>query len=95
MNAPTSSAETAADAALRESLSAVLGIDPARTAGFDDTTPLFGALPELDSMAVQHLLTDFEDRLGILIDDDDVDADNFESFGTLKALLARKLAAKG
>lgn len=81
-----------ADDALRASLAAVLGLDADRVAGFDDDTPLFGALPELDSMAVATLLTDFEDRLGIHIDDDDVDAESFESFGTLRAFLTRKLA---
>lgn len=82
-----------ADQSLRASLAAVLGLDAARIAGFDDETPLFGALPELDSMAVATLLTDFEDRLAIHIDDDDVDAASFETFGTLRDFLARKLAA--
>lgn len=92
---PSSSDAARADAALRDSLVAVLGIDAARAAAFDDATPLFGALPELDSMAVATLLTDFEDRLGILIDDEDLDADNFETLGALKAVLVRKLAAQG
>jgi len=81
-----------ADQALRASLVAVLGLDAARVAGFDDTTPLFGALPELDSMAVATLLTDFEDRLGIRIDDEDVEAESFETFGALRDLLTRKIA---
>ncbi|RYY34447.1 MAG: acyl carrier protein, partial [Sphingomonadales bacterium] len=51
----------------------VLGIDAARAATFDEATPLFGALPELDSMAVAGVLTEIEDRLGIIIDDDEVD----------------------
>ncbi len=80
-----------ADNALRASLIAVLGLDADRVARFDDETLLFGALPELDSMAVATLLTDFEDRLGIRIDDDDVDAESFESFGALRDMLARKL----
>ncbi|HZV56675.1 MAG TPA: acyl carrier protein [Sphingobium sp.] len=84
---------TAADQALRASLVAVLGLDAARVAGFDEATPLFGALPELDSMAVATLLTDFEDRLGIRIDDEDVEAESFETFGALRALLTRKIDA--
>ena len=76
---------------LRASLVAVLGLDAARVARFDDATPLFGALPELDSMAVATLLTDFEDRLGIRIEDEDVDAESFETFGALRDMLARKL----
>src|SRR3546814_5489929 len=54
-----------------------------RLALFDEATPLFGALPELDSMAVAGLLTELEDRLGIIIDDDDVDGDIFETLGSL------------
>lgn len=80
-----------ADDSLRASLVAVLGLSAERVAQFDDQTPLFGALPELDSMAVASLLTDFEDRLNIHIDDDDVDAESFETFGALRDMLARKL----
>lgn len=85
---------SAADAVLRESLAAVLGLEAGQVAGFEAATPLFGALPEIDSMAVATLLTDFEDRLGIVIDDDDVDAESFETFGTLRDFLARKIATK-
>ncbi|HEY1125540.1 MAG TPA: phosphopantetheine-binding protein [Sphingobium sp.] len=80
-----------ADDSLRASFVAVLGLSAERVAQFDDQTPLFGALPELDSMAVASLLTDFEDRLNIHIDDDDVDAESFETFGALRDMLARKL----
>ena len=80
-----------ADDALRASLIAVLGLDADRVARFDDKTLLFGALPELDSMAVATLLTDFEDRLAIHIDDEDVDVESFENFGALRDMLARKL----
>jgi acyl carrier protein len=45
-------------------------------------------------MAVATLLTDLEDRLGIIIDDDDLDAEAFETFGSLRAFLDRKLAAR-
>jgi acyl carrier protein len=60
----------------------VLGLG-ARADAFDDMTPLFGALPELDSMAVAGLLTELEDRLGIVIEDDEVDGEMLESFGSL------------
>ncbi|MDR6851195.1 acyl carrier protein [Sphingomonas sp. BE123] len=68
----------------------VLGIDAARAATFDETTPLFGALPELDSMAVAGVLTEIEDRLGIIIDDDEVDGDMLETFGALVRFAASK-----
>ena len=71
------------DAIVRAVLTDVLGIDPTRVATFDDDTPLFGALPELDSMAVAGLLTEMEDRLHIIIDDDDIDGEMLASFGAL------------
>ncbi|TKD52200.1 acyl carrier protein [Sphingomonas baiyangensis] len=71
------------EATVRAVLRDVLGISDERVAAFDDDTPLFGALPELDSMAVAGVLTEIEDRLGITIDDDDVDGETLESFGAL------------
>ena len=76
--------------AVRGVLVDVLGLDPARVAGFAETTPLFGSLPELDSMAVAGVLTELEDRLGIGIDDDEVDGDMLETFGALVAFAAAK-----
>lgn len=68
----------------------VLGISPERAAAFDEGTPLFGALPELDSMAVAGVLTEIEDRLGIIIEDDEVDGDMLETFGALVGFAASK-----
>ena len=68
----------------------VLGLDADRVARFDDDTELFGAIPELDSMAVAGLLTELEDRMDIEIDDDDVDAEIFENFGNLIAFAKAK-----
>jgi acyl carrier protein len=75
---------------LRAVLEDVLGLDPVRVAGFDDATPLFGALPEFDSLAVAGLLTALEERLGIVIEDDEVDADMMETFGALLAFARSK-----
>ena len=61
----------------------VLGISQERVDAFEDATPLFGALPELDSMAVAGVLTELEDRLGIVIEDDEVDGEMLETFGAL------------
>lgn len=68
---------------LRAVLVDVLGLDPVRVAAFTEATPLFGALPEFDSLAVAGLLTELEERLGILIEDHEVDADMMETFGAL------------
>ena len=75
---------------LRALLGDVLGIDAARVAAFDQQSELFGALPEFDSMAVATLLTGLEERLGVLIEDDDVEAEDFATFGTLLAFVRRK-----
>ena len=77
-------------ATLRAVLADVLGLAEDRVAAFDESTALFGALPEFDSMAVAGLLTELEERLGILIEDHEVDADMLESFGSLLSYLRSK-----
>jgi acyl carrier protein len=76
---------------VRAVLRDVLAIDALRADAFNPGTPLFGALPELDSMAVAGLLTEMEDRLGIIIDDDDVDGDLLATFGSLTDYAIRKV----
>ncbi|MEN2785123.1 acyl carrier protein [Sphingomonas qilianensis] len=71
------------DATVRAVLRDVLGLSQDRVDAFRSETPLFGALPELDSMAVAGLLTELEERLAILIEDDEVDGEMLESFGAL------------
>jgi len=75
--------EQEVDATLRAVLCDVLGLPEAQVAALDESSPLFGALPEFDSMAVAGLLTELEERLGILIEDHEVDADMLETFGSL------------
>ena len=81
-----------ADTALRELLADVLGLPERRVATFNGATGLFGALPEFDSMAVANLLTEMEERLGILIEDDEVEAEDFMTYGRLLHFVRRKLA---
>ena len=71
------------DATLRAVLTDVLGLPAGQVARFDAATALFGALPEFDSMAVAGLLTELEERLGIMIEDHEVDADMLETYGSL------------
>lgn len=78
------------DAKLRMILCDVLGLDHARVDRFDASTGLFGHIPELDSMAVAGLLTEMEDRLGFVIDDDEVDADLLDTYGALLAFAEAK-----
>jgi acyl carrier protein len=73
-------------------LEASLGI-PGRLAGAGPQTPLLGAIPELDSMAVVAVLTALEERFGLAIDDDEIDGSTFANVGTLVDLVERKLQA--
>ena len=82
----------AADTALRGLLSDVLGLPESRVAAFTASTGLFGSLPEFDSMAVANFLTEMEERLGILIEDDDVEAEDFMTYGRLLHFVRRKVA---
>ena len=81
------------DKQLRRILADVLGLKAENVASFTAETGLFGHLPELDSMAVAGLLTEMEDRLDIVIEDDDVDGELLESFGSLLAFAEAKRAA--
>ncbi|MCY7338959.1 MAG: acyl carrier protein [Sphingomonas bacterium] len=76
---------------LRALLADVLGLSPKRIAGFTEQTELFGALPEVDSLAVASLLTGIEERFAVLIEDNDVEAEDFATFGTLLAFVRRKV----
>jgi acyl carrier protein len=59
---------------------------------FTESTPLLGSIPELDSMAVVALLTTVEEHYGIVIEDDDVSAETFETLGTLTRFIEAKIA---
>jgi acyl carrier protein len=81
------------DELLRSILTDVLGLKPGQADGFCADTGLFGDLPELDSMAVAGLLTEMEDRLDIVIDDDEIDGELLETYGSLLAFAEAKRAA--
>jgi len=63
-----------------------------RAQSFVRDTPLLGAIPELDSMAVVSLINAFEERLGLTIEDDEIDGSVFASVGTLVDFVSQKLA---
>ena len=77
------------EATLRALLAETHGMPAKRVAGFTGTTPLFGALPEFDSLAVANFLTAFEERFAVLIEDHDVEAEDFATFGTLLSFTKR------
>ncbi len=80
------------ESSIRAVLRDVLGLGEARVAALGRSSGLFGTLPEFDSMAVAGLLTELEDRLGIMIDDDEIDAEMLETFGGLVDFAASKIA---
>lgn len=58
-----------------------------------EQSPLLGAIPELDSMAVVQLIAAMEEQFGFSVDDDEIDAATFASVGSLTAFVERKLTA--
>ncbi len=73
-------------------LDAVLSLQ-GRANSFQRDTPLLGALPELDSMAVLGIMTMLEDRFGFSIHDDEIDGSVFATLGSLADFVEAKLAA--
>jgi acyl carrier protein len=56
-------------------------------------TPLLGALPELDSMAVVAIITTLEERFGVAFADDELHGSSFATVGALTDCVAGKLAS--
>ena len=79
-------------AEMKNILAEILGLGD-RAARFDDHTQLLGSLPELDSMAVVSLITTIEDRFGVAIGDDEISAQTFATFGSLRAFVEQKTDA--
>ncbi|QDF98653.1 acyl carrier protein [Azoarcus sp. DD4] len=62
-----------------------------RAAAFELDSPLLGAVPELDSMAVVGLLNMLEERFGFIVEDDEIDGSTFATVGTLVDFVEGKL----
>ena len=54
-------------------------------------SPLLGALPEIDSMAVVSILISLEEHYGFTVEDDEISADTFATLGSLAAFVEQKL----
>lgn len=63
-----------------------------RAASFTAETPLLGALPELDSMAVIGLINAMQERFGFYIEDDEIDGSAFATVGAMVDFVENKLA---
>ncbi len=64
-----------------------------RAQEFDASTPLFGSLPEFDSMAVVTVITAIEEQFDFIVDDDEITAEAFETVGSLSSFVEQKLAS--
>lgn len=64
-----------------------------RSAEFSAGTPLLGAIPELDSMAVVSLITALEERFDFTVDDDEIEGSTFATVGSLIEFVEGKLAS--
>lgn len=58
-----------------------------RADAIDASTPLMGALPELDSMAVLELIAALEKRFALTVSDEHVTAEAFETLDSLTAFV--------
>ena len=63
-----------------------------RVNDFDESTALFGSIPEFDSMAVVTVVTGLEEQFDIEVDDEDISAEVFETLGSLTQFVEEKLA---
>jgi acyl carrier protein len=55
------------------------------------TSPLLGAIPELDSVGVVSVLTALEDEFDIVVEDDEISAAVFKTLGTLTEFVQEKV----
>ncbi|REL31125.1 acyl carrier protein [Thalassotalea euphylliae] len=74
---------------LKELIQESLQLDEVTEWGAD--TEILGAIPEFDSMAIVTVLTLVEENYGIVIEDDEVSAEVFETLGSLTAFLSEKI----
>lgn len=74
---------------VRDALTTLLGIQD-RADTLEPDTPLFGGIPELDSMAVLELISELEVRFGIEVEEDEVTGEVFDTLGTLTGYVERK-----
>ncbi|MGD1954140.1 MAG: acyl carrier protein [Sphingomonadales bacterium] len=90
-----SAKHSSADESVSERVRMVLGETlqlGARAESLTSASPLLGHLPELDSMAVASVLAGLEEAFDIFIEDDDISAQDFETFGSLCRFINEKVS---
>ena len=58
----------------------------------DKNTKLLNSIPEFDSLSVVSVIEAIEDQFNIVIDDDEIDAEIFETFGNLLNFIEEKIS---
>lgn len=76
-------------------LSTTLHLDEALVATLNESSPLLGGIPEFDSIAVATVVAALEERFGFVLEEDEIQAEAFESVGSLNRLVEEKLSARG
>ena len=74
---------------IKQLLKETLQIDG--TENWQEDTEILGSVPEFDSMAIVTILTQIEENYGIMIEDDEVSAEVFETLGALVAFISEKV----
>ena len=64
-----------------------------RAESFSESTELLGSLPELDSFAVVTLITALEEHFGLVVEDDEITAEVFETLGSLSEFVDTKIGS--
>jgi acyl carrier protein len=64
-----------------------------RTQQLEKDTVLMGNIPEFDSMAVVSLIAALEENFGFMATDDEIDAELFETVGSVSDFVEQKMAA--
>ncbi|MCP5346821.1 MAG: phosphopantetheine-binding protein [Gammaproteobacteria bacterium] len=59
--------------------------------GLSMDSTLLGGIPEFDSMAVVGVVTTLEETYGFTVEDDEIDAEVFETVGSLVEFVDKKL----
>lgn len=62
-----------------------------RAAAMTRESPLLGAIPELDSMALVSIITTLEERFGFTVADDELNGSSFATLGALSDFVTTKL----
>lgn len=63
-----------------------------RARSIDADTLLLGNIPELDSMSAAALMIAIEERFDVVVEENDVEAEIFDTVGSLSRFVERKIA---